>query len=803
MEYQQIVLLVLSVVLVLPLGAQSPKKDYPIQPVPFTKVHMTDGFWFHRMEINRTVTIPYALKLCQETGRIDNFAIAAGIKQGDFCSKYFFDDSDVYKVIEGASYAMMLKPDSELENQLDKIIELIGAAQEKDGYLYTARTMKTEKFKNSMGTSRWLNEQWSHELYNVGHMYEAAVAHYMATKKRTLLDIAIKSADLVDREFGPGRIQIPPGHEEIEIGLVKLYRATGDERYLKLAKFFLDIRGKSLNGRELWGDYNQDHKPVVEQNEAVGHAVRAAYLYSGMADVAALTGDKAYIDAIDKIWENVVTKKLYITGGIGASGSGEAFGANYELPNMSAYNETCASIANVFWNHRLFLLHGDGKYIDVLERTLYNALLSGIGMEGNLFFYPNPLASYGTHARSAWFDCACCPGNVTRFIASVPNYIYAVQQNQIYVNLYTNNEAEIQVQDRKVTIKQETGYPWVGKVTISVNPKVNGDMFTLSVRIPGWAQDHPLASDLYRYMDKPESGVSVSVNGEPAMSGIHKGYINIDRSWKAGDILELNLPMQIRRVAANEKVEADRGRVTLERGPIVFCAEWPDNKDKYVRNLLLPDDSKLQTEFRPDLLNGVQIIKGKGEGYIYVDSKGRIAKSNQEVFAIPYYAWAHRGKGEMAVWLAREASAVNPLSGPTLATLSKVTASYGQNPQAITDQLEPDSSGDHSYPFFHYWPHKGTKEWVQLDFPKLEEVSEVEIYWFDDTGVGECRVPKSWKIFYKDGEKWTPVYTTDAYGVEKDKYNRVGFETVRTSALKIEIQSQPDFAGGIHEVRIK
>src|SRR3989339_1657214 len=500
------------------------KRDYPIQPIPFTQVKVEKGFWFDRMETNRTVTIPYALKLCEETGRIKNFAIAGGSEKGDFCSKYYFDDSDVYKVIEGASYALMLKPDKKLEEQLDKIISLIASAQEKDGYLYTVRTMGSHKFERVTGPSRWLNEEGSHELYNVGHLYEAAVAHFMATKKKTLLNVALKSADLVCSVFGPGKISLPSGHQEIEIGLVKLYRVTGKEKYLKLAKFLLDMRGNYVNGRKSWGEYNQDHKPIIEQDEAVGHAVRAAYMYTGMADVAALTGDKSYISALDKIWSNVVSKKLYLTGGIGASGSWEGFGPNYDLPNASGYNETCASIANVMWNHRMFLQKGDAKYLDILERTLYNALLSGIGLSGDLFFYPNVLESFGTHERSKWFSCACCPPNVARLIASLGNYVYASKENQIYVNLFTSNKSEIELKEGLVTLQQETNYPWSGSVKITVTPQSENQNFVLKLRIPGWAQNKAMPSDLYTFSDYPKEKVFLTINGKLTPLNLDKGF---------------------------------------------------------------------------------------------------------------------------------------------------------------------------------------------------------------------------------------------------------------------------------------
>ncbi|TSA26506.1 MAG: glycoside hydrolase family 127 protein [Ignavibacteriales bacterium] len=779
------------------------KKDYPIQPVPFTQVKVEKGFWFDRMETNRTVTIPYALKLCEETGRIKNFAIAGGLEKGDFCSKYYFDDSDVYKVIEGASYALMLKPDKELEKQLDKIISLISSAQEKDGYLYTARTMGTHKFERVIGPSRWLNEEGSHELYNVGHLYEAAVAHFMATKKKTLLNVALKNANLVCNVFGPGKISLPSGHQEIEIGLVKLYRVTGKEKYLKLAKFLLDMRGDYVNGRKSWGEYNQDHKPVIEQDEAVGHAVRAGYMYSGMADVAALTGDKDYLKALDKIWNNVAGKKLYLTGGVGATGSWEGFGKNYDLPNASAYNETCASIANVFWNHRMFLLSGEAKYLDVMERTLYNALLSGISMKGNSFFYPNPLESFGTHERAAWFDCACCPTNVTRFISSVANYMYAVKGNELFVNLFTNNETEIKLNNGKVNLKQRTNYPWDGKIMIVVSPNLKEEKFSLNIRIPGWSQNEAIASDLYKFIDQPKEKIKLAVNEKPIVLKIENGFAVINRNWKAGDMIELELPMEIKRVAANENVEADKGRVALQRGPIVYAAEWVDNKDGYVRNILLNDNSRLTAEYKPELLNGVEVIKGNVLGYRLADDKKNLKQSEQEFIAIPYYSWAHRGKGEMSVWLASDESTVRPLLGPTILTNAKLTVSHGKNLQAMIDQLEPKSSIDESLPYFHWWPSKGEKEFVQLDFTKPEEISEVFIYWFDDTGIGECKVPTTWKILYKEGEKWPAVYTTDKYGVEKDKYNSVIFETVRTQSIKIEIQSQKDFAGGIHEIKTK
>ncbi len=778
--------------------------DYPVQPVLFTQVRFDDDFWAPRLETNRTVTIPHVFRMSEETGRVDNFALAGGLIEGQQCGDYPFDDTDVYKAIEGASYSLMLQRDPALEAYLDSVIALIAAAQEPDGYLYSARTNDAEALRDWFGEERWQKLERSHELYNAGHLYEAAAAHYQATGKRNLLDLALRNADLIDRTFGPGKRRTPPGHEVIEMGLVRLYRVTGDRRYLDLAKFFIDVRGRPLDGRVLGGEYNQDHMPVVDQTEAVGHAVRAAYLYAGVADVAALTGARAYIRAVDRIWEDVVGRKLYVTGGIGATGGNEGFSEPYRLPNMSAYNETCASIANVYWNHRMFLLHGDARYIDVLERTLYNALLSGIALEGNTFFYPNPLESVGQHRRTPWFGCACCTGNVTRFIASVAGYVYAVAGRDLYVNLYAGSRADVDVAGSSVRVHQETRYPWDGTVVMAVDPMEGPQRFTMHLRVPGWTRNQPVPSSLYRYVDDASAAEpTLSVNGEPVALALIKGYARIDRTWLPGDTVVLTLPMPVHRVVALDSVEADRGRVALQRGPIVYAVEWPDVPDGHVRNLLLPDGAALDTAFEPDMLRGVTVVRGRGRAYRKIPEADTLASTDVPFTAIPYYAWAHRGPGEMAVWFAREAAAVRPLGYPTLASRSTVTASFGSNPDAVHDQMEPRYSIDHDVPFYHWWPHKGTTEWIQYDFPEPTDVSTVEVYWFDDTGIGECRVPASWRVLYLENGEWRPVRTEGTYAVERDAWNRVVFETVRTWAVRLEVVSQEGWAGGIHEWRIE
>lgn len=617
--------------------------DYTIQPVPFTSVKVTDDFWAPRIKRNHEVTIPIAFEQSEKTGRIKNFRIAGGLEEGRFQSNYPFDDSDVFKIIEGASYSLQTFPDRKLETYLDTLIRYIGLAQEDDGYIYTYRTIMGDDSHPWIGTKRWEKTHiLSHELYNIGHMYEAAVAHYQATGKSSFLDIAIKSADLVARDFGWGKIETYPGHQEIEIGLVKLYRVTGNRKYLDLAKFFLDVRG---DGEE----YNQAHKKVAEQTVAVGHAVRAAYMYTGMADVAALTNDPDYVHAINKIWQDIVYKQLYLTGGIGATGGNEGFGEPYNLPNMSAYCETCASIANVFWNYRMFLLHGNAKYYDILERTLYNGLLSGVSLTGDRFFYPNPLESSGQHQRQEWFGCACCPSNLCRFIPSVPGYVYTKTRDRLYVNLYMDNTARIEMNGKSVEVTQQTKYPWDGKVELIITPD-QPSKFKLCLRVPGWAQNEAVPGDLYHYLNNNENEIVLKINGKAKKYSLNDGYIIISRKWKEGDIVELDMPMPVRKVKANRNIEADRDKVAIQKGPIVYCAEWVDHKNSRVLNLVYNPETILKSEYRSELLNGVQVITGEA-----------IGAKRLPLTLIPYHVWANRGSGEMMVWLPTTKEVSRPL----------------------------------------------------------------------------------------------------------------------------------------------
>jgi DUF1680 family protein len=781
------------------------KTDYPLTPVDMTDVTLSDGFWAPRQATDVAVTIAHEMRQTEETGRIRNFELAAaalrGQAGGQLATRYAFDDSDVYKLIEAAAYVLMLKPDPDLEARLDAWIAKIAAAQEPDGYLYTARTIDPANPPAMSGPARWSNLKDSHELYNVGHLYEGAVAYFKATGKRALLDVALKSAGFLVNTFGPGpgRLKLVPGHEEVEIGLVKLYRLIGRKAYLDLAKFFIDQRGNAA-GHKLYGFYAQDHKPVLEQTEAVGHSVRAGYLYAGMADIAALTGDERYLDVLDRLWEDIVSKKLYLTGGIGAAGGIEGFGPAYDLPNATGYAETCATIAYALWNWRMMLARGDAKYMDLFERAAYNAFLSGSGMSGDLYFYPNPLASYGRHARSPWFGCACCPPNIARFIASMGGYAYAVAGDRVYLNLFVQGTADIAAAGGTVRLEQTTDYPWSGDIKVRV-VESDAPPWTLMIRIPGWAQGKPLPSDLYVYEGGTTDPPTLMVNGEATPLEIANGYAAVTRPWAAGDTVELALPMPARRVTARPEIRDDVGRVAVERGPLVYAAEWPDN-DGFASNLVLPDDSVLTPAARPDLLGGVTIVTGEGEAY-RVRSRRPVAEK-RTLTLIPYYAWAHRGKGEMAVWLAREPGRARPIPEPTLASGARVSASEGaRGAEGVNDQFEPAHSNDQAGSPLHWWPRKGTKEWVQYDFDRTVRVSEAEVYWFDDTGEGECRLPASWALFYREGGAWKPVEDASAFGVVKDRYNTVVFRPVRTTALRIELQLPEGYSSGILEWKVR
>jgi DUF1680 family protein len=770
----------LAALLLLTVAAAAPAADKlaALTAVPFQDVRITDAFWTPRIATNRKATIEANLHQCEITGRIQNFAIAGKLAKGKHRGA-LYNDSDVYKVIEGIAYTLSTQRDPDLEKRVDAIIAKIAAAQQPDGYLNTFYTLVEPH-------NRWKNIRHGHELYCAGHLIEAAVAYFHATGKRPLLDVARKLADHIGKVFGPnGRIDTS-GHEEIELALVKLYRATGEKRYLEQAQFFLDVRGRA-DKRKLFGEYAQDHKPVRAQREVAGHAVRAMYLYCGMADVAALTGDRGLLDALDSIWHDVVDRKMYITGGIGPSARNEGFTVPYDLPNDTAYAETCAAIGMALWNHRMFLLSGDGKYADVLEREVYNGLLSGVSLTGDRFFYVNPLGSKGKHHRVPWFDCSCCPTNIVRYIPAMGERVYAHRGNALWTVLYMGSTATVFLKEGKVKLTQETKYPWDGDIRITVEPQKRFS-FDVYLRIPGWCKSAP----------------TVSVNGTK-LSGVRpdRGYVKVSRTWNKGDVIRLELPMPVERIYAHPKVKADVGRAALQRGPVVYCLEGTDNQGQ-VGNLCLPRTAKLSAAFEKNLLRGVVVVRGEA----LAASRGKDDKRathSVKFKAVPCCTWDNRKPGPMVVWLPESPELAELLGEDGVVSRGvRIWASHC-NPSdtltALNDGTLPKSSGDHSIPRMAWWDHKGTTEWVSYRFPKPRTLQGAAVYWFDDTGRGRCRVPESWRLLWRDGETWKPVKLTDksTYRTALDRFNRVTFEPVMTSELKLEVKLKVGFSGGILE----
>jgi DUF1680 family protein len=747
--------------------------------VPFQHVHIDDRFWSPRIERNRTVTVEANLRQCEQTGRIRNFAVAGKLVAGKH-EGALYNDSDVYKVLEGIAYTLADKRDADLEKRTDAIIDQIAAAQQPDGYLNTYYTLVEPQ-------NRWKNIRHGHELYCAGHLIEAAVAYHQATGKRKLLDVATRFADHICATFGPGRRVETCGHEEIELALVKLYRATDDAKYLRQAQFFLDVRGRA-DQRRLFGDYAQDHKPLREQTEVVGHAVRAMYLYSAMADVAALTGDAGLLRALDAIWHDVVDRKMYVTGGIGPSAHNEGFTVSYDLPNDSAYAETCAAIGMALWNHRMFLMTGDGKYADILEREVYNGLLSGVSLAGDRFFYVNPLGSKGKHHRVPWFDCSCCPTNIVRYLPAMGERAYAHSDTGIWTVLYMGSTAEVTLKDGKVTLEQASRYPWAGGIQLHVIPE-KSFAFDLYLRIPGWCREKP----------------TVEVNDQPVPAPpVENGYLRISRTWRQeGDRVRLRLPMEIERVHADPRVKADVGRVALQRGPIVYCLEGVDNNGR-VRNLVLPADAELRWTHRPQQLGGIAVVRGRALE-VSANAKGERVTKRMPFEAVPYYAWDNREPGEMVVWLPESPELAEiPGEDGVVSNGVRIRASHchaGDTLTAVNDGMLPKSSGDHGIPRMTWWDRKGSTEWVSYQVPKPATFTSAAVYWFDDTGRGSCRVPAEWRLLWRDGDAWKPVELTAGakYGTALDRLNEITFAPLTTRELKVEVKLKPGFSGGILE----
>ena len=755
-----------------------------LRPVPFHDVELNDPFFRPRIETNHRVTLAANLDKCEETGRIRNFAVTGGLVEGKHEGRRY-NDSDLYKVLEGVAYTLRTVEDEALEIRADEIIAQIASAQGEDGYLNTYYTLVHPE-------ERWQNIAHGHELYCGGHLIEAAIAYEQATGKRQLLDVAIGFADLIDAEFGPdGRLD-PPGHQELELALFKLARATGEARYRELGEFFLVQRG-SREGRKGFGAYNQDHLPIREQRIVRGHAVRAMYQFAGTADLYALTGDTTLLEALEAVWEDVTVGKMYVTGGIGNSAHNEGFTEPFELPNDTAYAETCAAIGMALWNHRMWLATGDRKYADVMELEVYNNVPAGVSLEGDRFFYVNPLESSGGHHRVPWFDCSCCPTNIARFVPAMGERIYATDEESLWVALYVASEATARVGEQDVKVKLETGYPWTGAVKLTVEA---AETIGVRLRIPQWCRSLAPPTD--------GEGQPIPVEGDP-----REGWLCVHAGGADPSEVNLVFGLAVRRVHADPRVEANRGRVALARGPIVYAFEAVDH-DGRVGDLHLPDESMLDTAWKEQLLGGVAVVETDGFRLLERMEDGGMKVEPVRLRGVPYCTWDNRDAGEMVVWLP-ESAGLATLPGEAGAALGegvRITAShcYGNDTlDALLDERRPRSSGDHSIPRHTFWDHRGTREWVEMRFDEPREVQRALVYWFDDTGRGACRVPASWSLSYREGEVWKPVEIAGnmKFGTELDRFNEVGFRGVRTIALRLDVELQAGWAGGLLEWRLE
>ncbi len=729
--------------------------DFPLRAVPLERVRITDAFWRPRMEVNRNVSLRYCFE-----------HFGAGDGSGDS------------KLIDAAAFMLMQKPDADLEDFIDDRID--GLVANLDRRIRTPdRSVRAPM-----------------------HLFEAAHAYHRATGKRKLLDKSIQLADWMYEVYGPGGRPYIAGHEGVEMGLVELFRATGDDRYWKLAEHLVNERGRPgysrLGEYAIDPTYDQDQAPVVEQTEVVGHCVRAMFLYIAMTDVAALSGSATYRHALDTLWRDMVHHKTYLTGGIGSIRFHEQFGAPYELPNLSAWSETCASYGSVVWNHKMFLLERDARYADVMERTLYNGLHDGVSLSGDRFFYQNPLKSFGDYERFEWINVPCCPPNAVRMIASVGKYMYATDAaRELWVNLFIQSEAETPLGGVPVKLRQETHYPYEGTVRIHVDPSAEV-AFTMNLRIPGWARGEVMPGDLYRYADAGGGVPGLRVNGEAVPLDGGRGYARLERTWRPGDVVELDLPMPVRQVVAHPDVKDDVGRVALERGPLVYCAEWPDNGGKAL-DLVVPEDANLESEFRPDLLGGVQVITGE----VRAIESPRVEDADRTVarplVAIPYWAWSNRGMGEMAVWMARDPKKawlppVPPKGVAEVRSSGGVEKTWtGYNDQnsylsAVYDGREPIGSADESNRYFRMRPPVGERAWIEYRFREPTRIGSSRVYWFADKRF--TKLPKSWRVVVRDGDGWRPVDARGSYDVVKDDWSRVAFAPVTTEAVRIEIEPQ-------------
>lgn len=754
-----------------------------LEPVPFTSVHIRDRFWQPRQEVNRKRTVQHALKMLDEAGNYLVFQLAKEGKREGF-KGLLFTDSDLYKTLEGVSYTLATHPDPALDRRTDEMIAMIAAAQQPDGYVNTWHQV-------TQPDKEWSNLRDWHELYCAGHMIEAAVAHHQATGKRNFLEIALKFANLINDRYGPGAALGYPGHPELELALIKLWKDTGDRKWYALSAKLIETRGQHFFALEhrtpearYDGTYWLDDVPIREHTDIKGHAVRAAYLMAGAADVARESEDPGLTKMLDRVWRSATERRVYITGGIGPSNQNEGFTVDYDLPNLTAYQETCASIAMALWGQRMGLLYGDAKYFDAVEKALYNGVVSGVSLDGESFFYVNPLASMGNHARSPWFACACCPPNVLRTIASLGGYAYATSEKSLYVNLYVGGDVKAKVGDQSLDLKVDTDFPWDGKAVFTVNAPSKAE---IRFRIPDWTV-----------------GASAQINGVPVHGAVVKGYLVLGGPWRGGERITIDLPMPVVQMASNPLVKDNAGLAAIQRGPIVYCAEQVDNGVQ-VDEIVVPQGAAFSTKFEPQLLGGVVSVSTIGQRQAATGWDRGLYQSvgtveTVPVKLVPYGTWANRGRGKMTVWFPLYQPPARILSPEAKAKVSMSFVSGNAQPWGINDGVEPKSSGEQPKALAHFWPHKGGEEWIQYTWDKPVTVSSVELYWFDDTGRGECRLPTSWKLQALVGGSWQDV-PCDA-PVALDKWCKASFKNVTTSALRVVVKQREGWASGIHEWKV-
>lgn len=792
-----------------------------LEPVSFDKVTLTDNFWNNRMKIQKEVLVPVAFDrtdiAVEDLRRTANYL--KGI-DGPLPSDSRFSTSDLFKVLEGAAYLLKMERDPKLEKQIDDIAYIIAQAQQEDGYLYPPHI--TGSYKTAplwggagMGDKPYSWVVHSHELYNMGHLYEAAAAYYQATGKTNLLDIAEKSAKHINKVFFEGDanynngkpVNQAPGHEEIEIALVKLYRVTGNNLYLDMAKKFIDIRGVTYvpDGQGTMSpEYAQQHAPVREQDKAVGHAVRAVYLYSGMSDVGTLTNDPTLSPALDKIWHNIVDTRMHITGGLGAIHGIEGFGPEYELPNKEAYNETCAAVGNVFFNHRMFLLEKDGKYMDVAEVALLNNVLAGVNLDGDKFFYVNPLASDGMVDRSHWFGTACCPTNLARLIPQVSGLMYAHTENEIYCSFYTGSKVDFDLSSGKVGLEQKTDYPFDESIILTVNPKKNNQKFTVKMRIPTWIGSQFVPGKLYNYIDNNSKQWELYINGEKQGSIlVDKGFASIYRKWKKGDKVELKLPMPVHYSHAIHEVKADNGKVAVTRGPLVYCAEGVDNEVSLSRYFIKGHPADIRVDqTQSGKLEGIETINLAAE---YINADGTTGKSRLHL--VPYYAWNNRGVSQMNVWFPESEIIARENVSEISLLLKDIKASYtngGEDVSSIVDGKYPESSSDSHVQRWTSWSQKSKAQEINFTFEQLTDIKAFSVYWYDDNG--GVQIPATWNLEYKDKDGvWVafPLYSTDSYSLIKDQFNLVHSDgdSFVVKELRLNMTPKADCAVGVLQVK--